>query len=110
MPAIVRTSALLTATSNPNVLSGSTFEYARTRAILSMGLTQSATGMFALFNVGSDIVAEEFEPPIATVYPIIPDDFYFQDIAEAGDRIVVALRNPTGGTLTGRTIVIITNA
>lgn len=110
MPVIVRSTSVAANTSNANLLAGSAFEYARTRAILSIGLTQSATGMFALLNVGSDVVAEEFEPPIATVYPIIPDDFYFQDIAEAGDRVVVAVRNSTGGALTNRVIAIITNA
>lgn len=110
MPTIVRQTTVAATSVNPNVLSGSAFEYARTRAILSMGLTQAATGNFALFNVGADVVAEEFEPPIATVYPIIPDDFYFQDVAEQGDRIVVAVRNSTAGGVINRCIVIVTNA
>lgn len=110
MPVIVRSTTVLANTSNPNLLAGSAFEYARTRAILSLGITQAATGMFAILNVGADVVAEEFEPPIATVYPIIPDDFYFQDVAEQGDRIVVAVRNSTGGNLVNRVIAIITNA
>lgn len=110
MPTIVRTTSTAAAGATPNLNAGSAFEYARRRAILSVGLTQSATGQFALINVGSDVVAEEFEPPIATVYPIIPDDFYFQDVAEQGDRIVIAVRNPTGGALTTRSITIVTNA
>lgn len=110
MPTIVRETSVAANASNPNLLAGSAFEYARRRAILSVGLTQAATGMFALINVGSDVVAEEFSPPIATVYPIIPDDFYFQDVAEMGDRIVVAVRNSTGGALVNRVIAIITNA
>jgi hypothetical protein len=110
MPVIVRETSVAANAIDPNVLSGSVFEYARTRAILSMGHTQAATGNRTIFNVGADVVAEEFAPPIATVYPIIPDDFYFQDIAEQGDRIVVAVRNTTGGALVVRTIVIVTNA
>jgi len=110
MPTIVRTSTLLTTVSNPNVNTGSVFETARRRQVLSMAMTQSATGMFSLINVGADVVAEEFEPPILTTYPVVPDMFYFTDVAEVGDRIVVAVRNPTAGTLTLRSIVIIADA
>lgn len=107
MPTIMRSTSLLTTASNPNVNTGSVFETARSRATLSMALVQSATGMFALINVGADVVAEEFEPPILTTYPVIPDMFYFQDIAEPGDRIVIACRNPSGGTLVLKSVVII---
>lgn len=110
MPTIVRTSTLLTTVSNPNVNTGSVFETARRRQVLSMAMTQSATGMFSLINVGADVVAEEFEPPILTTYPIVPDMFYFTDVAEIGDRIVISARNPTGGTLILRSIVIIADA
>lgn len=109
MPQIMREVSLLTVTSNPNVLTGSAFEYVRQNAVLSMGVAQSATGMFTTINVGSDVVCEEFSPPILTRYPIIPDEMYFQDVAAGGDRIVIAFRNPTGGTLIARAVVIVTN-
>ena len=53
-------------------------------------------------------MAEEFSPPIKTVYPIIPDEMYFSDVAQAGDRLVVRYRNPTGGALTVRTVCQVT--
>jgi hypothetical protein len=43
--------------------------------------------------------------PILTTYPVVPDQMYFTDIMENGDRLVCRYRNPTGGALTVRGIV-----
>lgn len=109
MPSIIREVTVLANSTNPNLFAGSTFEYARSRQVLSFGLTQAATGNFATINVGADVVVEEFSPPIATVYPVIPDQFYAQDVAEQGDRLIIQIRNSTGGNIINRAIVIITN-
>lgn len=105
MPVIMNTTAIAAGASNNNVIAGSAFEYARRRQIISVGTAQSATGMFAQITSGSDMISEEFEPPILTRYPIIPDEMYFSDVVEIGDRIKVSYRNPTGGALTARTTI-----
>lgn len=87
---------------NNNLVSGSAFEFAKTRQVVSLGVAQSATGGFFTLQAGADIIAEEFSGPILTRYPIIPDEMYFTDAMEAGDRLVVRYRNPTGGALTAR--------
>lgn len=112
MGVIVRSADIATATSVPNIWAGSVFEYARTQGLLSIGVISPETaaagpaaGLLATINVGSDVVAEEF--PLPTVdpaitgfnAPLIPDHFWFQDAAAQGDRIVTAIRNPTGGSL-----------
>jgi len=102
---ILRETAVLTLVTNDNLVSGSAFEFARTRQLVSIGLVQSATGGFATITSGPDIIAEEFMVPIKTTYPIIPDEMYFTDYMDAGDRLVIRYRNPTGGTLTVRTLV-----
>jgi hypothetical protein len=64
--------------------------------LLSLGLVMPETaaagpaaGLLATINVGSDVVAEEFPLPtldpaiIGRNSPIIPDDFWFQDAADA---------------------------
>lgn len=107
MATLMRTVSIAAAGNNANLFSGSAFEWMRARAVLSMGVAQSATGMFATYNVGPQVVAEEFEPPIATVYPTIPDNFYFQAGANPGDRVVLAMRNPTAGALTARAVLMI---
>lgn len=92
MPTMMRETTFGAAGANPNAFNGSIFETARRRQALSMAVVQSVTANFAGINVGPDVVAEEFAPPVLTTYPIIPDMFYFTDVAEVGDRIVNFLR------------------
>jgi hypothetical protein len=91
-----------------NILAGSAFEFARTNALVSMGVSAAATGTFVTFNSGADVVAEEFEPAILTRYPIIPDEMYFSDVAAAGDRLVIRVRNTTGAAIIVRVVAQIT--
>jgi hypothetical protein len=105
MPMIMIESTIAAGASNNNLVSGSAFEFSRGRNVVSIGLVQSATGMFGTIQAGADIVAEEFSLPILTTYPIIPDNMYFTDVMENGDRLVLRVRNPTAGSLTARAAV-----
>lgn len=105
MPMIMVETSIAAGAVNPNLVSGSAFEFAQRRQVVSVGIAQSATGMFATLQAGADIIAEEFSLPILTRYPIIPDEMYFTDVMEAGDRLVLRVRNPTGGALTARAVV-----
>lgn len=121
MGVIIRSADVAAGVVNPNIWAGSVFEYARTNGLLSIGLVQPETsaagpmsGLLAVINVGADVVAEEFtipsKNPIESNAPVIPDDFYFQDAAAQGDRIVTSVRNPTGGALAFCGIAIFTPA
>ena len=105
MPMIMIEASIAAGAVNNNLVSGSAYEFARSRQIVSLGVVQSATGMFCTIQSGADIVAEEFSLPILTTYPIIPDNMYFTDLMEQGDRLVIRVRNPTGGALTARAVV-----
>ena len=62
---------------------------------MSMACAQTVAANFITVNIGSDVSAEEHEPHViagASVYPQIPDFFYYQDVAAAMDRIVMSLR------------------
>lgn len=85
-----------------NVFVGSIFEFLETNSTISMGMTQSATGLVASFNVGSDTVLEESPVPIKTTFPAIPDDMDIQDVGVSGERLVLRVRNTTAGALTFR--------
>jgi hypothetical protein len=108
VPVIQKETSIAAGAVVDNVLSGSAFEFLRQNSVVSLGVTQSATGMFATIQSGSDVVVEEFSPAIATRYPIIPDEMYYNDVGAVGDRLVVRVRNPTGGALTVRVIAQIT--
>lgn len=105
MPMIMIEQSVAAGAVNNNLVSGSAFEFARARQVVSMGWVQSATGGFMTLQAGADIVAEEFSVPILTTYPTIPDQMYFTDIMESGDRLVARYRNPTAGALTVRGVV-----
>lgn len=109
MPQILRQRVFGGAGNDPNIFAGSAFEYVRQNAVLSMAVAQTAAGNFITVNVGSDVIAEEHEPHViagASVYPIIPDQFYYQDVAAAMDRLVVALR--ATGAMTFKAVALIT--
>lgn len=105
MPVIQIEQSVAAGAVNTNLVAGSAYEFARRRQVVSIGLVQSATGGFATIQAGSDIIAEEFSPFIKTTYPIIPDEMFYTDVMEPGDRLVLRYRNPTGGALTVRAIV-----
>lgn len=105
MPMILIEQSIAAGAVNNNLVSGSAFEFARTRQIMSLGVTAAATGTFSTITSGADLIAEEFSVPILTTYPIIPDNMYFTDVMEVGDRLVVRNRNPSGGAIVVRVLV-----
>lgn len=111
MPAVIqRENSLAAGVTNDNLLSGSAFEYARFPSLVSIGCVASATGSFITIQMGPTVLLEESPPAIRTAMPIQPDDFYYSGFAAPGDRLVVRARNPTGGAITLRTVVQLTEA
>lgn len=105
MPVISRETTVAANTTIDNLLAGSAFEFARGPQLVSLGVTAAATGTFVTFTSGADVVLEESAPAVATRYPIIPDEFYFSDVAAPGDRYVLRVRNTTGGGIIVRAIL-----
>lgn len=108
MPAIQVATAVAAGASNANLFSGSAFEFARARTLASIGCNASATGTFITINSGTDVVLEESPPYEATLFPIVPDQMFYNDIMEVGDRLRLAVRNPTGGSITFRALALLT--
>lgn len=109
MPVIQKEVSVAATSANDNILSGSAFEFLRQNAVVSVGLAGSATGLVANIQSGADIVLEESPILVKTTMPTIPDDMYYNDVGVAGDRLVIRVRNTTGGALTVRAIVQVTN-
>ncbi len=102
MPIIKREIVLAANEVVDNIWSGSIYEFLPWNASINLGLTASATGLVATVNTGSDTVQEESPVNILTRFPVIPDDMDIQDVAAAGERFVVKVRNTTAGALTLR--------
>lgn len=105
MPMIAIETSLAAGAQNPNLYTGSAFEFARNRGVVSIGVTAAATGSFCTLQAGGDVIAEEFAPPVLDRYPVVPDEMYFTDVVEAADRLKASVRNPTGGAITVRSIL-----
>jgi len=102
MPVIKREVSVPANSTVDNIVAGSIYEFLPWNAAINLGMTASATGLVATVNTGSDTVQEESAVDILTTFPKIPDDMTVQDVARAGERFVVKVRNTTGGALTFR--------
>ncbi len=106
MPVIQRQVSIAANTTNENILAGSQYEFARRRSVISGGIVAAAAGVIANINSGGDVVMEAFPVQIkATDFPIIPDEFVFTDVMEAGDRLSIPVQNTTGAAIVVRTII-----
>jgi len=108
MPAIQVETTVGNASSNPNLFTGSAFEYARGRTALSLGVVAAVTGSFITIQSGGDIILEESPPYVSAVFPIVPDQMFYNDIMEPMDRLRVSARNPTAGNIIHRAIALLT--
>jgi hypothetical protein len=120
MPVIVNAVPVAAGAVNNNLVSGSAFEFARVQSVYSIGIFASNQGAFCTLQGGSDIIAEEFPVPVNGVaannpngaamttssqFPVIPDEMYFTDVLNPGDRLVMRFRNPTAAAITASFIV-----
>ncbi len=108
MPSIQKETSVAAGASNPNLFTGSAFEYPERNAIVSLGVTAAATGTFVTVQAGGEVILEESAPIVKTVMPVIPDDFTLNFAAVQGRRLIVAVRNPTGGAVIHRAIAQLT--
>jgi len=102
MPILQRTDSIAANGFNSNVWSGTQFEFAPYDALLEASILGSATGLQTTFATGADVLAiDQALTPVraSNQYGIYPDDFVFQDVVAAGERIVEAIRNTTAGAL-----------
>lgn len=108
MPTIQRTDLIATVSTNANIISGNQFEFLPYDANVAMGFTQSATGLLISVFAGSDLVASDIVPVIKATSPVNPDDFTVNFDAYEGSRLVISARNPTAGSLTLLSTIVIT--
>jgi len=99
MPLIQSSVSIAGSGVNDNVLTGSQFEFLPYNALLEFGLIGAAAGLVADIMSGADVVAESYALNPANRYPLYPDDFPLNDVAQAGDRLKVRVRNTTGGAV-----------
>jgi len=95
MPSIQRQVSIAAASVNANVLEGSQFEFLPFNAFLEFGLVGDANAIVLFVDVssGQDVLAEDMQISAANRIPVYPDDFPLTDVAMAGERIKIRVRN-----------------
>ena len=88
-----------------NVLAGKIFEFAQRPSLASIYATASAVGLNISFVVGNEVMVDDQEVNAQNRMPIVPDDLVARAAALRGDRLVLRLRNTTGGAITAFTRV-----
>jgi len=73
-----------------------------------MGVTAAATGTFCTIQSGADVILEESATYIATQFPIVPDQMFYNDVMEMFDRLRVQIRNTTGAAIITRAMCLLT--
>ena len=101
MPTISQLNTVLTLVTVDNVLTGSQFEFLPFDAMLEFGMTSSGVVGDWIVDVfsGQDVLLEQGSVSILDRQPIYPDDFTLTDVAGAGERIKIRIRNSSAGTL-----------
>lgn len=99
MPVIQGTTSVAAASVNDNVLSGSQFEFLPFNASLEFGLAGDANGADLRVDVysGSDILMENAPMSAQNRLPVYPDDYTLTDVAAAGERLKIRVRNTNAG-------------
>ena len=54
------------------------------------------------------MILEESATYIATQFPIVPDQMFYNDVMEMFDRLRIQIRNTTGGALVARALALLT--
>lgn len=102
---IQRSDALALNSVNDNVIAGNQFEFAPARCIVEFAVVGSATGLEVDILIGARSVVTRMLPSIQNRFGIYPDDFTVRAGAMQGERIIIRIRNTTGGALTAFTTV-----
>lgn len=98
MPVIQGSTSVPLSGVNDNVLTGSQFEYLPFNAALEFGLNGDANGADMRVDVfsGQDILMENAPLNTRNAMPIVPDDYILNDVAAAGERLKIRVRNTSG--------------
>lgn len=78
-----------------NVLTGSQFEFLPYNASLEFGMNGDANGVDLKVDVfsGQDVLMEQGSMSAQARIPVYPDDYQLTDVAAAGERIKIRVRN-----------------
>lgn len=86
-----------------NVLAGNQYEFLPWHARVEFAIVGAAAGLLTDVYSGSDTLVEAGVVSAANRVPLYPDDFDLTDVAAAGERLKVRIRNTTGAAIIANT-------
>ncbi len=97
---LIRVTQLMTANGTADPLSGSQYEFLPWPAVVRIAMVSTTTGVVATVSSGSDILQEEGPVGGGGTIGVFPDreNFDLEDVAAAGDRLKIGLRETAAGT------------
>jgi len=109
MPTIRVTTTNIAANATAFPLQGNQYEYLPFNAQVEFATVANAVGIQATVYSGSDVLQQAGACTVKATSPVYPDDFLLSDVAMAGERISVELRETAGVATTDiETVVRIT--
>lgn len=109
MPIIRVTTTNLLANATAFPLQGNQYEYLPFPARVEFAVVANAAGIDVTIYSGSDVLQQNGPATVKATPPLYPDDFLLDDVAAAGERLNVILRETAGVATTDiETVVKIT--
>jgi hypothetical protein len=88
-------------------MSGKSHEFLTEPSVITIGVAGSAVGLMTSLIVGDEVTIDDQEVPVGTTLPAFPDQVLAQAGGLQGERVVVKLRNSTGGAITAYVKVLV---
>lgn len=109
MPTIRVTTTNLAANAQAFPLQGNQYEFLPFNARVEFAIVANAAGIDVTVYSGSDVLQQNGPATVKTTPPLYPDDFLLDDVAMAGERLNLILRETAGVATTDiETVVKIT--
>jgi len=109
VPTIRVTTTNLAANATTFPLQGNQYEYLPFNARVEFAIVANAAGIDVTVYSGSDVLQQNGPATVKATPPVYPDDFLLDDVAMAGERLNVVLRETAGVATTDiETVVKIT--
>lgn len=100
MNQVIRVSVAANSTSLP--LAGTMVETMPFDGIVELAMNQQSgaiNDVLATVTSGSDVISDEGPISANARLPLYPEDFLWSDVAAAGEKLMVRLRNTTAGAI-----------
>jgi len=107
MPVMTYIASVAANTTVANAMSGKSHEFLTEPSVVTIGVAGSAVGLMTSLIVGDEVTIDDQEVPVGTTLPAFPDQVLAQAGGLQGERVVVKLRNSTGGAITAYVKVLV---